>query len=198
VNFIIDLGGVVVTWQPDSLLAEQFVDPGIQSGLKTGFIEHPDWVELDRGTLSRQNAIEWAISRTGLSKTDVERLLEAVPSALVLIPETVELLYRLHAQGHNLFCLSNMHPEFIDYLERRYDFWGVFNDVVVSCRVRLCKPEPEIFEHILVKHVLNPAETLFIDDTVINLTAASAFGIQTLQFQSPQQCEGELRALGYL
>ncbi|MFI3136327.1 MAG: HAD-IA family hydrolase [Methylococcaceae bacterium] len=91
-----------------------------------------------------------------------------------------------------------MHHEFIEYLEQRYDFWDVFSDVVVSCRVQFCKPEPEIFEYILGKHALNPSETLFIDDTALNLTAAATLGIQTLLFESPLQCEARLKELGCL
>ena len=197
-NILVDLGGVVVTWQPDTLIAQHFAEPLIQSLVKAGFVGHADWLELDRGTLPRQTAIERAACRTGVSEIEVAQLLSAVPSALVLIQETVVLLHRLKAQGHTLFCLSNMHHEFIEYLEQRYDFWDVFSDVVVSCRVQFCKPEPEIFEYILGKHALNPSETLFIDDTALNLTAAATLGIQTLQFESPLQCEARLKELGCL
>jgi hypothetical protein len=32
----------------------------------------------------------------------------------------------------------------IEYLEKAYTFWEVFEGGVISCRVHLIKPEPEI------------------------------------------------------
>ncbi|MEQ1638369.1 MAG: HAD family phosphatase [Methylococcales bacterium] len=197
-NFIFDLGGVVVTWEPDKLIAQHFTDPVLQSRVKSQFVGHADWIELDRGTLPRQTAIERAAQRIGVTEAEIAGLLNSVPAALVAMPGTVAMLYRLKAQGHSLYCLSNMHREFIDYLEKTYDFWPVFNGVVVSCRVQLCKPEPATFEYILGKYALDPGATLFIDDMAVNLSAAATLGIQTLQFQNPAQCGAGLKTLGYL
>lgn len=197
-NFIFDLGGVVVTWQPDVLIAQHFSDPAMQSRIKTNVLDHADWIALDRGTLLRSIAVERAAKRVDVTPIEIARLLQAVPEALVIMPETVALMYHLKAQGHTLYCLSNMHHEFIEYLEKTYDFWDVFTDIVVSCRVQLCKPEPEIFDYLLSKNALNPVDSLFIDDTLINLTAAAVLDIQTLHFENPAQCEQDLKRLGYL
>jgi len=47
----------------------------------------------------------------------------------------------------------------------------------------------------LRKNALNGAETVFIDDTAVNLEAAARFGILTIRFENPEQCEERLRAL---
>jgi putative hydrolase of the HAD superfamily len=44
----------------------------------------------------------------------------------------------------------------------------------------LRKPYPEAFQFILDEQQLNPAETLFIDDTPKNITGAQAVGLQTV------------------
>jgi FMN phosphatase YigB (HAD superfamily) len=43
---------------------------------------------------------------------------------------------------------------------------------------------------------LDGADTVFIDDTEVNLSAAAQFGIHTIKFESPAQCESRLQALG--
>jgi len=43
---------------------------------------------------------------------------------------------------------------------------------------------------------LEGADTVFIDDTDVNLSAAAQFGIHTVKFESPAQCESQLQALG--
>jgi putative hydrolase of the HAD superfamily len=112
------------------------------------------------------------------------------------VRETVELLYRLRARGHALFCLSNMHPPSIRYMEAAFDFWEVFAGRVISCRVGLCKPEPAIYAHLLARYALEARETVFVDDLDVNLAAAARFGIRTIRFESPSQCAAALRGLG--
>ena len=121
-NIVFDLGGVVVTWEPEVVIAKVFTDPMVQARVRSQIIGHADWLALDRGTLPRQDAIVRAAKRTGLSEAHVTEFLRQVPSALVAIPGTVDLLYRLKAQGHSLFCLSNMHVASIDHLEKAVSY----------------------------------------------------------------------------
>jgi len=195
-NIVFDLGGVVVRWEPDVIIANAFADPVVRAKVRTQIIGHADWLALDRGTLHQQDAIARAAKRTGLSEVDVAEFLQQVPPALVAMPATVELMYRLKAQGHTLFCLSNMPIAFIDHLENSYSFWDVFSGVVISSRLHLCKPEPAIYTYLLETHALDPADTVFIDDTEVNLSAAAQFGIRTVKFENPAQCESQLRVIG--
>jgi putative hydrolase of the HAD superfamily len=195
-NIIFDLGGVIVTWQPEAIIAKVFSDPVDQATVRTEIVEHADWLALDRGTLSGQDAIARAVKRTGLSEPDVANFLHRVPLELAAIPGTVDLLYRLRARGHALFCLSNMHLPFIEHLEKAYSFWEVFTGTAISCRLHLLKPEPAIYAHLLNTYSLTAAETIFIDDMDVNLTAASQLGLQTIKFDGPEQCEKRLRDLG--
>jgi len=197
-NIVFDLGGVVLTWQPDAIIASAFDDPATRSMVRREILDHPDWHELDRGTLPRPEAIRRAAQRTGLAETAVDAFLRRVPPALVPIPATVALLHRVKAAGHPLYCLSNMHAASIDYLERSCSFWDVFEGIVISCRVRLCKPEPAIYRHLLDANRLDATDTIFVDDLDVNLAAAAAFGIRTIRFENAAQCERELQALGCL
>jgi putative hydrolase of the HAD superfamily len=197
-NLVFDLGGVVVRWDPDAIIAGVFSDPRIRARVKADVFGHADWLELDRGTLGREEAIARAAERSGVAPSEIKRLLHAVPPSLVVFPETVELLHRLKRKGHPLYCLSNMHFASIEYLEKMHTFWNVFDGAVISCRLQLCKPEAGIYEHLLRTYALDPAETLFIDDVQKNLDAAAKLGIGTLKFENAAQCERELRALGLI
>jgi HAD superfamily hydrolase (TIGR01509 family) len=197
VNIVFDLGGVVVTWEPKTIIAQVFADPMVQALVHTEIFRHADWLALDRGTLPWQEAVRRGAQRTGLSEAAVATVLQQVPPALVAIPETVDLLYRLKAQGHTLFCLSNMHVASIAHLEQAYTFWDVFTGIVISCRLHLCKPEPAIYAYLLERYGLDGAHTVFIDDTEANLTAAQ-FGMRTIRFEWPAPCEHQLHVLGCL
>jgi putative hydrolase of the HAD superfamily len=195
-NIVFDLGGVVVTWKPEAIIANVFADPAVREIVRKEVFEHPDWPELDRGTLPWHDAVARAAQRSGLPAADVARLLREVPPSLKTVPETVDLMYRLKAGGHTLYCLSNMHIASIDYLEQHCTFWDVFAGKVISCRVNLCKPEPAIYAHLLDTHGLEPRNTVFIDDVQVNLDAARQFGIRTIQFLNASQCDQELAQMG--
>lgn len=197
-NLVFDLGGVVLRWDPDAIIAGVFADPKIHPNVKAGVFSHPDWLELDRGTLDREDAIRRATQRTGIAEAEIRKLLYSVPASLVAFPDTVELLYRLKAKGHPLYCLSNMHLASLEHIERAHRFWDVFDGKVFSCRLNLCKPEPAIYEHLLSAFGLKAHETLFMDDVQVNLDAAAQLGIRTLRFENAAQCERELRVLDLL
>ena len=183
-------------WEPEALLARTFDDPAVCEIVHREFIDHPDWLELDRGTLAPEDAVARAARRTGLMDHLIAGLLNKVPSSLVAIPETVELLYRLKAQGHALYCLSNMHLASIEYLERTQTFWDAFSGKVISCRVNLCKPEAGMYGHLLETFRIDAASAVFVDDVEVNLAAARQFGIRTIRFENSAQCAGQLKVLG--
>ena len=195
-NIIFDLGGVVVRWEPEALVARVFADPEVCKLVYSEFLAHPDWLELDRGTLTPDLAVSRAARRTRLTDQLIRDLLNTVPASLVPIPDTVELLYRLRDQGHSLYCLSNMHLASIEFLERTQSFWEVFKGKVISCRVNLCKPEAEVYAHLLKTFQIDPATAVFVDDVESNLIAARQFGIRTIRFENAIQCAAQLRKLG--
>jgi putative hydrolase of the HAD superfamily len=196
VNIIFDLGGVVFTWEPEKIIARVFADPAVRALVRSEIFNHADWDQLDRGTLLYPEAILRAATRTGLPKSAIARLFRQVPLSLVGLPETVALLRRLQAKGHRLFYLSNMHGAAIDYLERAYTFWDVFEGGVISCRVHLIKPEPEIYRYLIKHYGLKKTATIFIDDLTANLAPAEKIGMQTMKFENPIQCEHQLEILG--
>ncbi len=195
-NLIFDLGGVVVRWDPAAIIASVFDDEEVRAKVRKGVFAHADWLELDRGTLDREDAIQRAAQRIGMAPGEIRRLLLAVPPSLVPIPETIDLLYRLKAKRYPLYCLSNMHLASIEHLEREHDFFEVFTGKVISCRLKLCKPEPAIYEEALKVNRLEAKDTVFIDDVDVNIEAAAKVGLRTIQFQNAAQCERELRSLG--
>ena len=195
-NIVFDLGGVVVAYDRRALLAELYADPVTHAAVSTGLREHLDWLEMDRGTLPEPEAIARAARSSGVSTSEFAKFIDRMSVAWTPIPGTVDLLYRLRAKGHAVFCLSNMHPASITFLERAFTFWDVFEGAVISCRVGLCKPEPAIYAHLLERHALAGPETIFIDDLDVNLAAAAPFGIRTIKFEDPQQCVRALRGLG--
>ena len=195
-NIVFDLGGVVFEWRPDKIIRHVFKDEATQALVESEIFEHRDWVELDRGTLTLDRAIDRGTARTELPREDIERLFDAVPHFLIPIQDTIEMIRSIRDSSHRLFVLSNMHVASIAHLEKKHDIWDLFDGIVISSRIKKVKPELEIYQHLLNEHALVAADTVFIDDMQENLAAASKLGIHTIRFMNTDQCRRDLADLG--
>lgn len=194
-NVIFDLGGVVFDWNPDAILAGCYADPGLRATLKAAVFQHEDWLLMDRGVLTEADAIARFESRTGRSTQELAKLLDAVRDSLKPKSDTVALIERLSQRGVPLYCLSNMPAATFAHLKQRHDFWPAFRGIVISGEIQLMKPEPQIFEYLLRRYDIDPADTVFVDDHEPNVDAARALGMQALRFYHAQQCEQELEPM---
>lgn len=72
------------------------------------------------------------------------------------------------------------------------------HEVVNSSRVGVAKPSKEIFRVALDLSGTSPAQTLFIDDTAANVSAAASLGILCHLFAGHQGMSAFLRQAGVL
>ena len=194
---IFDLGRVVVSWDPVGIVRSVRGPDGAEA-LAELLFNHPDWLEVDRGTLSLHAMASQAEARTGLSMAENLAILQAVPASLLPDPAMVSLIETLYRAGHRLYALSNMGHASIDWLEQHQEFWRFFSGKVVSARVRMIKPEPDIYRYLLVSFDLKAGECLFIDDSPANVAAAQALGLQGMVFTDAPGCRRQLVEQGYL
>jgi putative hydrolase of the HAD superfamily len=194
-NVIFDLGGVVLEWNPDRILAGFYADPEMRAIMKTALFLHPDWLELDRGTLSEADLLARAAGRTGRPAAELNGLFDAIRESLHTKPDTVALLEKLSARKVPLYCLSNISSDMFAYLRARHSFWGASRGIVISGDIRMTKPEAQIFEFLLQRYGLVAAQTAFVDDNAPNIEAARELGIHSVWFKNAQQCELELEKL---
>jgi putative hydrolase of the HAD superfamily len=63
---------------------------------------------------------------------------------------------------------------------------SLFEQVYYSHIVRMLKPNPDIYGHVLAQANLEPSETLFLDDNALNIQAAAALGIRAVHVVPPK------------
>jgi HAD superfamily hydrolase (TIGR01509 family) len=194
-NVVFDLGGVLLEWNPARILEDFYADANLRRLLKESLFGHPDWLELDRGTLSEAQVLARAEQRTGRPAAELAALHEAMRQSLHAKTDTVALLDALHARGIPLYCLSNMSAAVYAHLRLRHDFWDRFRGIVISGEIQLLKPEPEIFTHLLERFGLTAHETVFIDDVPANVEGARAVGMHAIQFRDAADCAARLEPL---
>jgi len=193
---VFDLGGVLVDWNPRHLYRKIF--PGDEAGMEH-FLANvctPDWnEELDAGRTFAE-AVP-ALQQRHPEYADAiaafwDRWDEMCPGP---IPGGPELLYEVKAAGYPVYALSNWSAETWPRIQHRFDFFSAFDGIVISGAVGIKKPDPAIYRHLIETHALEPAATLFIDDSAPNVEAALDFGLQAIHFQSPPQLRQALHLL---
>lgn len=176
-NIVFDLGGVVFA-RDKSKSTQEFYD-------FFSFVRAPQmpefWEEYDRGTLNFDQVAEILGGVKGCSSEQCAAFMREAVDRQEAIAPTERLIGDLKQAGYGLYVLSNMSREFIDFL-RQIPVYRHFDGEVVSCEERTVKPEPRIYQILLERYKLDPAQTLFIDDRQANLDAAARLGIHTQLF----------------
>ena len=175
---VFDVGNVLLRWAPHELVERQF--PAVDAAaVAPQIFGPPHWFELDRGTLRRDEVERAAARASGLSVPAIAQLFDAVPPALTPIEPMVELLRVLVEAKVPCYVLSNM-PGYIQAeIVARHSFFECFEGRVFSNELKIIKPEPGIYRHLLDGFGLEASACFFIDDTPANLASAETFGFTT-------------------
>ena len=112
-----------------------------------------------------------------------EKIKKIWNSMLLDLPkERLELLSSLK-KNYKIFLLSNTNSIHIDFLKNRFNkigwdkFINLFDQVYLSYKIGMRKPNLDIFKYLLTKECLVAEEVLFIDDSIQHINAAKKLGI---------------------
>ena len=103
---------------------------------------------------------------------------------------------RLKERGMRTAILSNMGDNVLANMQRTFDWLPRFDVLVWSYQLRMAKPEPAIYLHVLKELDVRPEEALFLDDKLVNVEAARALGMRALEFSTVEKLRRDLVAAG--
>lgn len=186
-NFVFDIGGVVVNYNPKDFLATRFFNERIEKKLYDAVFGSAEWELLDRGEITWSEAKQIFLRRGAQRDMAIEMqaLLDEWVDIFTTNRATVTLMRLLKKKGFNLYYLSNISKETFYYLSGRR-FWRYFDGGIASFELGICKPDPRIYEELIAKYELVPEETIFTDDDKENSLAAFEAGITGIQFRNVQ------------
>ncbi|MEM7103940.1 MAG: HAD family phosphatase [Bacteroidota bacterium] len=198
-TIIFDLGGVLIDWNPQYLYRKIFPD----EEERTYFLQNvctPHWNEQQDAGRSIEEANKILIDQYPQFEKEIlafyGRWTEMLGGP---IDETVELLKLLNGNGnHRLLALTNWSAETFPIALERYDFLQIFSGILVSGQENMKKPDPRIYQLILDRYHVDPATSVFIDDSQRNIDAAIKEGIDGIVFTSAHQLREALVARSIL
>ena len=190
-NIIFDLGGVLINLDYQ-LTRKAFENLGVANfnDLYTQHHANPLFEQLEVGAIEPEAFYEALRETTGLTLTN--RQIETAWNAM-LLDFPVERLHWLSQikNKYNIYLFSNTNAIHYNAFTTRYaqtahlvglnpNFNHFFREAHYSHTLGQRKPEVAAFEAVLAKSGLDSAQTLFIDDTLLNIEGAQKAGLQTI------------------
>ena len=203
-----DVGGVF-TGTPHAAVAsladEHGIEPAVLSDAVFGRFEldtdHP-WHRLERGELELRDGwplIEAEVAALGVDLTlrDIFRRISGDGGDRT---EVTALVRDAHAAGIHNAVITNNVREFADMGDGRgWHRWvplELMRVVTDSSAIGVRKPDPAIYTHTLAELGVAPHEAVFVDDTAVNVEAATALGMHgVLVDPDPASALERIRAL---
>jgi 2-haloacid dehalogenase len=196
---VFDLGGVLIDWDPRHLYRKLFA--GDEAAMEH-FLANVCTHEWNRCQDAGRSFAEGA-RLLKLQYPDKAELIDAYGTRFDEmmtgpIAGAVEILAELRDRDTPLYVLSNFSAETFPPTLERFDFLRWFRGMVISGEVGVIKPDPRIYEIMLVRFAIDPHQAVYIDDVAVNAEAARRFGIHGIHFTTPDAMREELVRLTLL
>ncbi len=177
-NIIFDLGNVLISFKPADYFEKKEYPENMKTRILNDIFGSREWLLLDNGDISTPEAIDSIASRSSLSRQEITHIFNLRTEIMFPLDQNVRMLPDLKKQGFRLYYLSNFPLDIFEEIKSGYFFFRYFDGGIISSEVKYSKPDLKIFEIIIEKYSLIPGESLFIDDTEINVTAATGIGMK--------------------
>jgi 2-haloacid dehalogenase len=195
---LFDIGGVLVDWNPRHLYRQIFAEEQAMEDFLATVCTQAWNEEQDLGRpfaegvrLLIEQHPSWAKEIHAYDTRWHEMLRGPIEGSVTLLAELREC-------GVSLFALTNWSAEKFPVGRTRFAFFDWFSGIVVSGEERLKKPDPRIFEVAARRFGLDPAATVFVDDSARNVAAAAELGFRAHHFVGEAELRRALVVAGLL
>ncbi len=196
-TIVFDLGGVMIGWDPRNLYRKIFFDEQEMEYFLANVCNH-DWNHQQDAGRTFEAGVAEVVANFPHYESQIrayqERWVETLGEVNTEVVEMQQALLR--DPRYRVLALTNWSHETFPIAQGLFPFLADFEGTLVSGVEKLAKPDLAIYELLIQRYELVPQETLFIDDSLINVQAAEMAGLQTIHFQSPAQLATAFQVYG--
>ena len=194
-NIIFDYGGVLLDWNPHYLYDPYFDDKEKAEWFLTHICTYEWNAQHDNGKPVAEGTAE-LIAQYPEWEKEIRMYYDDFMTMMGgQISGMEELVKDLKSQGYHIFGLSNWSVETFVLVRPVYPVLDLMEDMVISGKERVMKPDHRIFKLALERFGIKASETVFVDDNPNNVKAANEVGIQGVLFQSKDLLLSKLFAI---
>ena len=155
----------------------------------------PDWKELDRGVLRDEEFRRLLISKAPELEQEILLLMSDLSTLVRRREGSIPWIQDLKARGYHTYYLSNYGEQVRYDTAASLDFMKEMDGGIMSYEVHQIKPDEKIYRMLLDRYHLKAEESIFLDDTNINVDGAIKVGMQGLLVENQEQAVRDLNAL---
>ncbi|NLK98363.1 HAD family phosphatase [Defluviitalea saccharophila] len=196
-NIVFDMGNVLLSYRPKEYVKTITTDEAIGEALLKEFLFSEEWIMLDAGAITEEEAVKRVQARIPQYAEYVQKTMDNWHTDLTPIEGMPELVALLKEKGYKLYLLSNTSLRFYQY-QPQVEMFKLFDGFFISAKERLLKPQKEIFERFLERFDLIGSECVFIDDLAENVKGAQEAGIVAHQFCGSDELKEYFKKNGIL
>lgn len=196
-NIIFDLGNVLIEWNKEKILAK-ICKNDLEYNLFNKFVFQSNlWIDLDNGKISLEFLENQLIDEMGHQYQDqIHELVWNWFNYVDLYDEVYELIKQLKKKNFQIYVLSNTSSIFHILLDSVLSkVSSVLDGYVISCEVKMMKPQKEIYLSLVNKYQLDIKDCIFLDDLEENVEAARTLGIKAFQIKERKEISNILKDL---
>lgn len=204
-NLVFDLGGVIVPLNRvacirafnDIVGYKDFGDV-LKTYRQIGFFD-----KFETGRISARQFRQIIRSHSAKIKDGKPRIVSdreidySLNCFLCEIPQDKIETLLFYRNDYRMLLLSNTNPIGMAYCRKLfnakgYDVKELFERLYLSYRMKLAKPDPEIFIRMTEDSGIEPGETLYIDDSPANIEAGRALGFHVVLYNPKDDLYGKI------
>ncbi|HEV5085766.1 TPA: HAD family phosphatase [Streptococcus pneumoniae] len=196
-NIIFDLGNVLIEWNKEKILSK-ICKNDLEYNLFNKFVFQSNlWIDLDNGKISLEFLENQLIDEMGHQYQDqIHELVWNWFNYVDLYDEVYELIKQLKKKNFQIYVLSNTSSIFHILLDSVLSkVSSVLDGYVISCEVKMMKPQKEIYLSLVNKYQLDIKNCIFLDDLEENVEAARTLGIKAFQIKERKEISNILKDL---
>lgn len=196
-NIIFDLGNVLIEWNKEKILSK-ICKNDLEYNLFNQFVFQSNlWIDLDNGKISLEFLENQLIDEMGHQYQDqIHELVWNWFNYVDLYDEVYELRKQLKKKNFQIYVLSNTSSIFHILLDSVLSkVSSVLDGYVISCEVKMMKPQKEIYLSLVNKYQLDIKDCIFLDDLEENVEAARTLGIKAFQIKERKEISNILKDL---
>ena len=194
-NIIFDIGNVLTDFRWKEFLADKGFDEAMVRRIAKASVQSPVWNEIDRGVWSMEELMQAFIRQDPEIEEELRRAYGDITGMVTKRAYAIPWIQELREKGYRVYYLSNFSEKAYEDCADALDFLPYTDGGILSYREKLVKPDPEIYRRLLSRYSLEAQESVFLDDTALNVEAAERLGIHGICFRTKEQAEEELRGL---
>lgn len=198
-NIVFDMGNVLTVYNQTDYIRSYVESEKDLDIIKKQVCASVEWICMDRGTMTDEEAIESVCKRIPPRLHDVvDKFIREFRMKQEPNPTMENLIRRLKKAGYGLYLMSNTSKRF-KRMSKNIASIAYMDGIWISCERGYLKPEREAYLDFFQYLSLKPEECFFVDDSPANIEAGMRFGMKGCVYhQNVEELEENLKEAGFL